>query len=135
MTLAALLLLAGTAPASASPLLSRWASATALPIVEPTFLAGAPADSSASHRPTPVVRAWQMGLARPDRLRHASLSLALAAGIGVASNRPRAGIAAAVVLGVIKESWDARGDRFDPVDLAADVLGAAIGGSVARAAP
>lgn len=74
--------------------------------------------------PPPRVRAWQLGLVRPDRVEHASLSFALTSALIVAT-RDR-GIAGGVVLslGVAKELWDRRvSTGFDPVDLAADVAG------------
>lgn len=83
--------------------------------------------------PPARIRAWQCGLLRDDRLRHASLSCALAAGGGLVTRRPVAAAGATIAIGVFKECVDARRTRFDPVDLAADVLGAAVGASVARA--
>ncbi|HEV2106569.1 MAG TPA: hypothetical protein VGU27_12650, partial [Candidatus Eisenbacteria bacterium] len=70
---------------------------------------------------------WQLGLLRPDRLQHATLSAALAAAGGVAADDARAGAGGALALGVLKECWDARTDRFDPLDLAADAVGVACG--------
>lgn len=92
--------------------------------------AGAPADSAAAY-PPPRVRAWQVGLARADRLQHASLSFTLAAGAAVASRQPGAAFAGALALGLAKEAWDARRGGFDPVDLAADAAGAALGAAAA----
>ena len=83
--------------------------------------------------PPARVRAWQTGVLRPDRLQHATLSCALAAGIGLACRDARAGAAGAFALGVLKEYWDARRDTFDPADLAADAIGATLGASVAVA--
>ncbi len=110
----------------ATTLLLALALATARPA-----RAQAPADSSATPtaptRPAPRVRAWQVGLLRADRLQHASLSFTLAAGIGLAG-RPRAeALGITLALGVLKELRDARSDRFDPADLAADATGAALG--------
>jgi hypothetical protein len=101
-------------------------------LADPATKASAPADSAAV-LPPPRVRAWQLGLARPDRLQHASLSFALAAAATLASGRPRASFAGALALGLAKELWDAHVTAFDPADLAADAAGAALGASGARA--
>lgn len=90
----------------------------------------APADSLAAY-PPPHVRAWQVGLVRADRLQHASLSFALAAGATLAGCRPGASFAGALALGFAKELWDARSSGFDPTDLAADAAGAALGAAAA----
>lgn len=89
------------------------------------------ADSSlvrpATEFPAPRVRAWQVGLARPDRLEHASLSFTLAAALIVASRSHAAAASAAFALGVGKELWDAHGSSgFDPTDVAADATGIAL---------
>ena len=102
----------------------------ALAACAPAARAAAP-DSLAAF-PPPRVRAWQVGLARPDRLQHGSLSFTLAAGAGVAGARPLAAFAGTCAIGLLKECWDARTTRFDAVDLAADVAGAALGASAAR---
>lgn len=93
--------------------------------------AAAVSDSLAAF-PPPRVRTWQTGLARPDRLQHASLSATLAAGATAAGARPLAAFAGTLALGLLKECWDARATRFDAVDLAADAAGAACGASAAR---
>lgn len=77
------------------------------------------------------IRAWQVGLARPDRLQHASLSFTLSAGTGLAGGTRTQAFALALGLGTLKELWDRRHGGFDPVDLSADAIGAALG---ARAA-
>lgn len=92
-----------------------------------------PADSTAVY-PPPHVRAWQVGLVRPDRLQHASLSFTLAAGAALATRRPVASFAVTLAFGLAKELWDARGGEFDPVDLAADAAGAALGVAAAGGA-
>jgi len=79
-------------------------------------------DSIASF-PPPRVRAWQVGLARGDRLEHASLSFALASAVIIATRSRSAGAATALALGLGKELWDGRRGHFDPVDLAADAVG------------
>ncbi len=85
--------------------------------------AAAPPDSL----PPAHVRAWQVGLLRPDRLEHGSLSFTLAAGMGLAG-RPRTEAALVTLgLGTLKELHDRRTSRFDPIDLAADAAGAALG--------
>ena len=77
------------------------------------------------------MRAWQVGLARPDRLQHASLSFALAAGATLVTRRPGASFAGALALGLAKEVWDSRSSGFDGTDLAADAAGAALGAAAA----
>jgi hypothetical protein len=81
--------------------------------------------------PAARVRAWQLGLARPDRLQHASLSFTLAAGTGLAGGSRRNAFLIVAGLGALKELRDRRHGGFDPMDLTADAVGAALG---ARAA-
>ncbi|MCC6348055.1 MAG: hypothetical protein IT347_00490 [Candidatus Eisenbacteria bacterium] len=88
-------------------------------------------DSLAAY-PPPRVRAWQVGLVRPDRLQHASLSFVLAAGATLATRRPAASFAGVLALGLAKEAWDSRAEGFDAVDLAADAAGATLGVVAAR---
>ncbi len=76
--------------------------------------------------PPPSVRAWQTGLLRADRLEHASLSFTLGLGVGLLARRPAAGAASALALGLAKEARDRRHGGFDPVDLAADAIGAGL---------
>lgn len=90
----------------------------------------APADSLPAY-PPPRVRAWQVGPARADRLRHASLSFALAAGGTIASRRPATAFATVLAIGLAKECWDARTSGFDAGDLAAGAAGAALGAAAA----
>ena len=73
--------------------------------------------------PPPRVRAWQVGLARGDRLEHASLSFAIASAMIIATRDRTAGAATAFAMGLGKEIWDGRRGHFDPVDLAADAVG------------
>jgi hypothetical protein len=97
------------------------------------LLAGArPAAAQAADPPLPPprVRAWQTGLLRPDRLQHASLSFTGSLALGVLTRKPGAAAAGAAVLGVAKELWDMRRSRFDPVDLAADGVGAGLGAAI-----
>jgi hypothetical protein len=69
------------------------------------------------------VRAWQTGLLRPDRLQHASLSWTLGLAIGIATRRPAAVLGGVAAVGLAKEVADRKGTGFDPVDLAADLIG------------
>jgi len=91
------------------------------------------AAESAPAFPEPRVRQWQTGLLRADRLQHASLSLTTSLSIGLATREPVAGAGGVMALGILKELWDMRRTRFDPVDLAADGLGAGIGAVLTRA--
>jgi hypothetical protein len=83
--------------------------------------------------PPPAVRAWQTGLLRPDRLEHASLAFSLGLGVGFLSRQPGAGAASALALGLAKEVRDRRHGGFDPVDLAADAIGAGLAAVAASA--
>lgn len=77
--------------------------------------------------PPATVRAWQVGLLRPDRLQHAGLSFALGTAFTLASREPVAGAATALALGALKELWDSRHGGADGVDLLADAVGATLG--------
>jgi hypothetical protein len=72
------------------------------------------------------VRAAQTGLWRADRVQHAGLALALGLGAGIASGEPAAAAIVPGVLGLGKEIADGRRGRFDTLDLAADLAGAAL---------
>ncbi|MBI5711272.1 MAG: hypothetical protein HZC42_13370 [Candidatus Eisenbacteria bacterium] len=76
--------------------------------------------------PPAQVRAWQTGLTRADRLQHASLAFTSGLAAGLVSRRPAGAGGVALTLGLAKELWDARRSSFDPVDLAADLAGAAL---------
>ena len=100
------------------------------------------ADSAAHariERPAPTfpddnARAWQVGLLRPDRMRHGSLAFALGLSIGLVSESPSAAVIGSLTLGVAKELWDLyAGTGFDVVDLTADAIGAAGAGVVTHA--
>jgi hypothetical protein len=67
------------------------------------------------------------GLLRADRLEHASLSFTLAAGVGLTGRSRTEALAFSFTLGFVKELRDRRHSRFDPVDLAADAIGATLG--------
>ena len=83
--------------------------------------------------PSPEVRAWQTGLLRPDRIQHASLAMTLGLSVGVPSRSPAASFATGFMLGLAKEFWDARHDRFDVWDLVADTGGAAASAAITQA--
>ncbi|MCE9627181.1 MAG: hypothetical protein K8R56_04595 [Candidatus Eisenbacteria bacterium] len=101
-----------------------------------TAWAAAAADSLHTQAafPAPQVRAWQVGLLRPDRLEHASLSFTLAGALLIATrDRPAAG-AVTLAAGLGKELWDRRGPSgFDGIDLVADATGIALALTLIRA--
>jgi len=86
--------------------------------------ASAGAAAAPDSLPPPAVRTWQAGLLRSDRLEHASLAFTLGLGLGLLSRRPATAAAGALGIGFAKEVRDRRHGGFDPVDLAADALGA-----------
>ncbi|MEO5987463.1 MAG: hypothetical protein ABIU54_03725 [Candidatus Eisenbacteria bacterium] len=65
-------------------------------------------------------------------MQHASLSFALAAGVGITSDRRATAFGVSLGLGLLKECWDARRTRFDPIDLSADAIGAMLGSLTCR---
>ncbi|MBI1798386.1 MAG: hypothetical protein HYR73_01730, partial [Candidatus Eisenbacteria bacterium] len=79
-------------------------------------------DSSAVPAPglQPAAQSWQTGAFAPDKIQHASLSLSLGAGLGIATRSPAAALGGTLVMGLAKELRDRRHSRFDPADLAAD---------------
>lgn len=81
-------------------------------------------DSTAVGFPELRVRHWQVGLFRPDRMQHASLSLTLGLAAGLISRKPVIAACGSLALGLAKELHDIGGSGFDPVDLCADALGA-----------
>lgn len=76
--------------------------------------------------PPPAVRAWQTGVLAPDRLQHASLAFSIGLGTGIVTRSPASGAGTAMALGIVKEALDARRDRWQAGDLAADAVGAAL---------
>jgi hypothetical protein len=107
------------------------ASMLACALSLPAGVARAAAGPPTLRVPPARVRAWQTGLGRPDRLEHASLSFTLAAGTGLAGGTRTNAFLLSLGLGALKELRDRHHGGFDPVDLAAGALGAALG---ARAA-
>ncbi len=73
--------------------------------------------------PPPRVRAWQVGLLRPDRLEHAGLSFTLAAALTVAFRDRASAAGLTLALGVAKEFLDSRREGAEAMDLAADAVG------------
>lgn len=96
----------------------------------PPLVETAVADTLAAFPPERV-RAWQVGLLRPDRLQHASFSFALGTAFTLASRDRAAGAGAALALGALKELWDSRHGGADGVDLLADAIGAFLGAAAA----
>lgn len=91
---------------------------------------GAAAAAATVPFPTPAVRAWQTGLLGTDRIQHASLAMTLGLSAGLPSRSPATSFATGVLLGLVKEFWDARRDHFDWGDLAADTAGAGVSAAV-----
>ena len=81
---------------------------------------------SVTRFPPPRVRGWQVGLVRPDRMEHASLSFALTSALIIVTRNRAASAATGLAFGVGKELWDQRTSEFDPVDLSADAVGVAL---------
>ncbi len=117
------------------------AAATILLFLQPraSGAAGGSADSaawadSAAAAPT-APRAWPAGLVRADRLQHASLAFTLGLGTGIVTRQPAAAVSTAFALGLAKEIRDRRHEGFDPVDLLADAVGAALAALATRSLP
>jgi len=89
-------------------------------------LAPAAKRDSVTKFPPPRVRGWQVGLVRPDRMEHASLSFALTSALIIVTRNRPASAATAFAFGIGKELWDQRTGSFDPVDLTADAVGVAL---------
>jgi hypothetical protein len=83
--------------------------------------------------PPASARPWQLGLTRPDRLEHGSLSFTLTLGIGGLSQEPVAAAGGVLALGLAKEVRDRRHGGFDAVDLLADLVGVGLGAWAAEA--
>ncbi len=76
--------------------------------------------------PPPRVRAWQVGLLRPDRLEHAGLSFTLAAALTVAFRDRASAAGVTLAMGVAKEYWDSHHEGAEAMDLAADAVGVGV---------
>ena len=94
--------------------------------------ATAPHDTTAVAFPAPPVRRWQVGLLRPDRVQHMSLSLTLGLAAGLLSHRPAVAAGGAMALGLAKELYDVHHSGFDPVDLCADGVGSGVAALATR---
>jgi hypothetical protein len=92
------------------------------------------ADSLAAF-PSPRVRAWQVGLARPDRLEHAGLSFTLAAALTLAFQDRAAAAGVTLALGAGKEWWDSRHSHAEALDLVADAVGVGLAVVLIRGRP
>src|SRR5262249_60481704 len=79
----------------------------------------------------PRLRGWG-SLVAPDKLEHASLSFTAGLIAGIGTREPGVALGASFTLGIGKELWDRRRTFFDPVDLAADLLGAAAAAALTR---
>jgi hypothetical protein len=101
-------------------------------LAPPTPAWAEPSSDPPATTPPARVRAWQTGFMAPDRWQHASLALTLGLGAGAAGARPAVALVGASALGLAKELHDARRTRFDPIDLAADVCGAAVAAYLVR---
>jgi uncharacterized protein YfiM (DUF2279 family) len=93
----------------------------------------APAAAAAPEFPDARTRMWQTGMLREDRLQHASLAMTAGLSIGLLTRSPSAGFGGVLALGLLKEFRDARSDRFDWLDLTADVIGAGAGAALTNA--
>lgn len=93
----------------------------------------APATADGPAFPDARARAWQTGMFRQDRLQHASLAMTAGLSIGLVTRSPSTGFGGVLALGLLKEIRDARSDRFDWLDLTADVLGASAGAALTDA--
>jgi len=109
-------------------------AAIAVLVLLPLAAAGAKTqvDSTPACLP-PRVRAWQTGVLRADRLQHLSLAFTIGLGTGLATREPAGAAGTALGLGLAKEIRDGRRTGFDPVDLLAGALGAALAALATRA--
>lgn len=85
-------------------------------------VADAAPDSLAAF-PPPRVRAWQVGVLRPDRLEHAGLSFTLGAAFTLAFRDRLPAAVLTLALGAGKEYWDSRHSKAEALDLVADAAG------------
>ena len=97
-----------------------------------SILIAAPAAGAAPASPDSIARGVNTGMLRADRLQHFTLALTLGLGSGLASRRPAVAFAVPLGLGLAKETRDRRVTRFDLMDLAADVAGAAAAALLVR---
>jgi hypothetical protein len=96
------------------------------------LLPGVASGAESPPLPDPKWRAFQTGALRADRLQHASLAFTGGLGVGIISRRPAAAFAAGAAFGLAKEFIDMGSDRFDWVDLAADLAGAGLSALATR---
>jgi hypothetical protein len=111
--------------ASADPAPPAHPTTTQVATPETSAHADATVAAAAPAVPDARVRAWQVGLARPDRLQHAAFAFTAGMMFGLTSEAPSAAAVSALGLGLAKELWDQRQHHFDVVDLLADAVGAA----------
>jgi len=93
--------------------------------------AGAPADSGVVVVPAASVpeRSTVFGA---DKFQHASLSFTIGLGTGIATRSPGWAVGVTLALGTAKELRDRRHTKFDALDLAADLAGAALAAALTR---
>jgi hypothetical protein len=96
-------------------------------IAAPPAARAADADSTRIAAHVATLETTRGGLLRADRLQHASLSFTLAAAAGLCGRARGEAVAFSFTLGFAKELHDGRRGRFDPIDLAADAIGATLG--------
>ena len=77
--------------------------------------------------PADTTAVWQVGLLRPDRIQHASLSMTLGLAAGLITRKPVVAACSGLGLGLAKELYDIRGTGFDLMDLLADGVGSGVG--------
>jgi VanZ family protein len=110
--------------------LAMHVDSTAVVSIAPESLAtlASVAPESLAAFPAPRVRAWQVGVVRPDRLEHAGLSFTLGAAFTLAFRDRLPAAALTLALGAGKEYWDSRqargsGSGAEALDLVADAVG------------
>ena len=92
-------------------------------LVEDAATVANAAPESLAAFPAPRVRAWQVGVIRPDRLEHAGLSFTLGTAFTLAFRDRAAAAATTLALGAGKEYWDSRHNGAEAMDLVADAVG------------